>query len=360
MRKKVVYIVTVILSLFLGAGGLYGIMYFFPNSVVETINKEQVTVTDEGISKGVKKVYDSVVVIECYSSGKLISTGTGFVYKKDNGKGYIMTNHHVIDGAKEVKVTFTNEKQSTAKVVGSDEYADIAVITVDDNDVLSVASIGNNEKANIGDTVFTIGAPMGKQYAGTVTRGILSGKNRLVSVAVGNSASSDWIMAVMQTDAAINPGNSGGPLCNVNGEVLGINSLKIVKDEIEGVGFSIPIEDALKFATLIENGKEVTRPYIGIEMIGVDQVYVLMQEGIKVDPNLTAGVVVINTTKDSPSEKAGLKRGDVIVKVSETEVSTVAEFRYYLYKFNPGDKVSISVYRDGKLQELKVTLGKSE
>lgn len=158
-----------------------------------------------------------------------------------------MTNHHVIESGETIKITYNDDSETTAKIVGSDEYADIAVLKVDKDTIKSVASLGKSENVKVGDTVFTMGSPMGINFKGTVTRGILSGKDRLVSVSI-NGSSADWIMNVMQTDAAINPGNSGGPLCNVNGEVIGINSMKIVESTIEGIGFAIPIEDAVTYA----------------------------------------------------------------------------------------------------------------
>ena len=206
--------------------------------------------------------------------------------------------------------------------------------------------------------MFTIGSPISIDYAGTVTRGILSGKDRMVAVSVGNSSSSDWIMNVMQTDAAINPGNSGGPLCNVNGEVIGVNSMKIVKSEIEGIGFAIPIEDAAEYAKLIISGEKIQRAYLGISMIDltVSNQY-LRQQGITIDQSITTGVVVVSTEDNGPSAKAGLEKGDVIVKIGEYDVTSVAELRYYLYKYKPSDTIEIKAIRGKTNKTFKVTLG---
>lgn len=357
MKDNNTYVISIIASLFVGAFLMY--TYIAKNPIVQVSTEsgvvKNVNVTENGISSGIENVYDAVVVVENYQNGKLVGIGSGFIY---DIKGYIMTNHHVIDEATEIKVKLTSGDNVVASVVGSDEYADIAVIKVDQSYVKRVAKLGDSNKMKVGDTVFTIGSPISIDYAGTVTRGILSGKNRMVAVSVSNSSSSDWIMNVMQTDAAINPGNSGGPLCNVNGEVIGINSMKIVKSEIEGIGFAIPIEDAIEYAKLIISGEKIQRAYLGISMIDltVSNQY-LRQQGITIDESITSGVVVVSTEKDGPSAKADIEKGDVIVKIGEYDVTSVAELRYYLYKYKPKDTIEIKVIRGKSNKIFKVTLG---
>ena len=356
MKKILGYVITAVVTLVVSVGAMFMLMKFYPNEIVKTITEKNVNVTDTGISESVNKVKDSVVVIETYTKGSLVGTGTGFVYDKDDKNGYIMTNHHVIESGNTIKITYSNDSETTATVVGSDEFADIAVLKVDKDTVLSTAIIGKSSDINVGDTVFTIGSPMGIEYKGTVTKGILSGKDRLVSVSVGNSNSADWIMNVMQTDAAINPGNSGGPLCNANGEVIGINSMKIVQTTIEGIGFAIPIEDAVMYAeSLRENGK-INRPYIGVSMINASNTMQLLYSGIRLDKDITEGVVVVDVEKSSPASKAGIKSEDVIVKVGNDKVASVAEFRYRLYSYEVGDTVELTVNRDGQEKTFKVKL----
>ena len=338
---------------------MYGVFYFFPNTIVEKVSENKVTVTDEGISDGVNNVYDAVVVVESVVKDSVISIGTGFVYKIVGNDAYVMTNHHVIENAERAQLTFTSGENVFADIIGSDAYADIAVLKVDKKFVLKVANLGNSENMALGDTVFTIGTPLSKDYAGTVTRGIISGKNRMVSVSVSGQTT-DWIMNVMQTDAAINPGNSGGPLCDVNGNVIGINSLKVVEDEIEGLGFSIPIEDAVNIASHIENGTEIVRPYFGISMLDLSASYDLMLAGIRIDGNVENGVVVYQVENGSPAVNAGLMRGDIITEIDGSKINNIAEFRYNLYKYEPNDNVEVKYYRDGKYYTTNVKLDKSE
>lgn len=360
MNKKITYIVTVILSVFVGCGLMYMIIYYFPNTIVKTENKVEkvVNVNEEGISSGIDNIYDAVVVVENYKKGKLVGIGSGFIY---SGEGYIMTNHHVIDSSDEIKITLTSGESIEAKVLGSDELADIAVLQIDKKYATNIAKIGKSTDSKVGDTVFTIGSPMSSEFSGTVTRGILSGKNRMVEVSVGSSSSKDWIMNVMQTDAAINPGNSGGPLCNVSGEVIGINSMKIVQSEIEGIGFSIPIEDALQYANKIVKGEKIERPFLGIQMADVStSSYYLSRQGIKIDSSITSGVIVISTTNDGPSGSAGIEKGDVIISIGKYSVKSVAELRYYLYKYEPNNEVDIKVIRGKEEKTFKVKLGISD
>ena len=358
MKNNNSYLLSVV-ALFVGAFCMYA--YIQKNPIVqekvsagESIVKN-VNVTENGISSGIENVYDSVVVVENYQKLKLAGIGSGFIY---DSKGYILTNHHVIDGASEIKVKLMDGETLIATVIGSDEYADIAVIKIDSSYVKRVAKIGDSSKMKVGDTVFTIGSPLSVDYAGTVTRGILSGKDRMVAVSVGNSSTNDWIMNVMQTDAAINPGNSGGPLCNVSGEVIGVNSMKIVKSEIEGIGFAIPIEDAIEYANLILKGEKIQRAYLGVSMTDfTTSSQYLRQEGITIDNTVTSGVIVVEAVKGGPCADAGIKKGDVIIKIGKYDITSVAELRYYLYKYKPKEKIEIRVMR-GKTEKLfNVTLG---
>ena len=359
----VVIILCIVLSLISGGLGAYLMISTRQNTTTTTngITTSTAKLTEtNSIADAVSKVYDAVVVVEVYSNNQLASTGTGFVYKKANGKAYLMTNNHVISGGKTVKVLFQNGDELEATTVGSDTYSDIAVLSVKDSDKIVAATTGASDKSKVGDTVFTVGSPEGSDYAGTVTKGILSAKDRLVEVALSNSQTSDYYMQVLQTDAAINPGNSGGPICNTNGEVIGITNMKLVDDTVEGMGFAIPIEDALKVAEVLEKDGKVSRPYIGISMLDLSNSYYLWQSGIMVPENVNNGVAVVKVESGSPADKAGLKKGDIITKLAGKDTKSLAEFRYELYKHSPNDSVEVTYIRDGKEQKATLTLGKSE
>lgn len=356
MKKTIIASIT---TFFIGCASMYMIIGTYPLNMSNINNNTNVvdrkfTVSEIGLSTGINNVYDSVVVVQNYKNDKSNGIGSGFIYNND---GYIMTNSHVIEGASNIKVMLMSGDAVDATIIGDDEYADIAVIKIDKKYVTKVATLGSSESINVGDTVFTIGSPISSEYYGTVTRGILSGKNRLVNVTV--ESSNDWIMNVMQTDAAINPGNSGGPLCNANGDVIGINSMKLVQSQVEGMGFAIPIEDAISYANMIVNGEKIKRSYLGLRMVNVSSTYNFANEDIKIDSKVISGVAIIEILKDGPCNNTGLKKGDVITKIGDYKIKTVAELRYHLYKYKPNDKINIVVNRNGKVMSYKVTLGTS-
>jgi len=355
----VILIVSILLSFVCGAVGAYLIT---SNVSVKQVVKNITTseLVETSISTSVDKVYGSTVIIIAYKDDKKISTGTGFVYKKDKKNAYIMTNNHVIDKADKVEVEFNDKSEKIeAKILGGEVYSDIAVLTIDVNKAADEVEVGNTKDIKLGDTIFTVGSPMGEDYKGTVTKGIVSGKDRMIEVNLTGNVS-DYYMKVIQIDAAVNPGNSGGPLCDVSGKVIGIISLKIVKDEVEGMGFAIPIEDALEYASAIEEGGEIVRPYIGISMIDLTDEYTLWQNKVIVPDGVTEGIAVVEVVDGSPADKAGFKKGDIIVKLADEEVGNLAEFRYELYTHKVGDKLKVEYYRSGKLKTTTITLGKNE
>jgi len=373
MRERIIKFVGLLLVVVAaGSGGGYITYTFLENEVSESGKKlEQTTQTtgvvkcssdikldETGISTSVGKIYDAAVTIQNYQNGRLTSSGSGFVYKKEGEYAYILTNHHVIEDATKLLITLSSDDQIEGEALGSDPYLDLAVVRVSSEKISLVATLGKSEESNIGDTVFTVGTPIGYEYRGSVTKGTLSGKNRMVTVSINST--SDWIMNVLQVDAAINPGNSGGPLLNANGEVIGINSLKLVEDKIEGMGFAIPIEYAMKYVDDLEAGKELERPFVGITMLNVTDSYRVYQYGIRLDPEIEEGVVVTGVSTGSGAEQAGIKKGDVIIAVNGTSVSNAAYLKYLLYQHGVGDTIEITYIRDQKQKTVEVTLTKLE
>ena len=320
----------------------------------------KVVVDESGISEAVEKVYDGVLMIRNYQNNEVASTGTGFVYKIDGDYAYVMTNQHVVDGADRVTLITSNDEEIDGEVLGGDSYVDIAVIRTKKTDGLIALQLGNSENAKLGDLVFTIGNPLGYEYRGSVATGHLAGKDRLVSVSTDNSTvGSDWVMKVLQTDAAINPGNSGGPLMNANGEVIGVISMKLVQTEVEGMGFAIPIEYINSKIETLEKGEKIEWPLLGVSMINVSDAKNSYRYNFDIPNDIDSGVVVAGIESGSGAASSDLKEGDIITKIDGVEVEDSAYLRYELYKHSVGDTIEITYIRDGKEHTTKVVLSKS-
>ncbi|HOZ54361.1 MAG TPA: S1C family serine protease [Bacilli bacterium] len=357
-KNKIVFIILIILIiLFLIISFSNRYISNIRDYIIPTTSTSILEYEDENqITKAIAKIYDSVICIEVYNSrNNLISTGTGFIYKQDNLNGYIITNNHVIEDGVTIKGLLSNNNLVDLTLTSSDELLDIAVLKIDKVNVLKVATLGNSENMKLGNTVFAVGSPMGSAYAGTVTKGIIAGKNRMVE-----TSGTGTIVKVIQTDAAINPGNSGGPLVNLSGEVIGITSLKLVDTNIEGMGFAIPIEDITKYLTKLENKEKILRPLLGLKLLDLTDSYYLLQNNISINQSIENGVVVESAQHDYPAYKAGIRKGDVIAKINDISTDTVSEFRYYLYKYNVGDTVKITYIRGATQKTVDINLSMSQ
>ena len=315
--------------------------------ITETINKTMISET--GIEEAINGVYDSVITVQSYYGESMIGSGSGFIYKKDDKYGYILTNHHVIKNATNFEIILPNGEGVEGKLLGSDSYSDIAVLSIDEKNVTKVAKLGDSDLIATGNTVFTVGSPMGSEYNGSVTRGIISAKDRTVE-------SDDVVTKVIQTDAAINPGNSGGPLVNMAGEVIGITSMKLADETIEGMGFAIPINDVKVYVVSLEKGDNISRPALGVSLLNVTDRYKLYYYRINVDSSIEKGAVIASLARSSAASKAGLQVGDVIIKIDDKEVDSISKLRYYLYQYNIGDKVKVTYIRGKKENTVDVTL----
>lgn len=299
------------------------------------------------------------------SSGSTLedaSEGSGVIYQKKDGKAYIVTNNHVVEGSDALEVILADGTKVSAKLVGTDETSDLAVLSINGAKVSTVASFGNSSAIKAGQTVLAIGSPLGSDYATSVTRGIISATSRTVDVSDETTGQVTGQANVIQTDAAINSGNSGGPLINLSGQVIGINSMKLSGTSnsnatIEGMGFAIPSNEVVSIINqLVANGK-VVRPALGIEARNLASVSASQQSSLlKVPSSVTGGVVVAGFTSTSIAKKAGLKKYDVIVAVDGTSVDSVATLHTALYKHDIGDTVSVTYYRGSSKKTVKVKL----
>ena len=342
---------------------------------ISSSNKEEngisqnVTAVTTDITEAVEKVSEAVVGITNIqqaannfwmqqSGPQEVGSGSGVVYKIENNQAYIVTNHHVVEGANQLEVTLADGSKEEAQLVGSDVWTDLAVIVIDAKNVKVVAEFGDSEVLKVGETVIAIGNPLGLEFYGSVTQGIVSGKDRSVPVDLNNDGTSDWTTEVLQTDAAINSGNSGGALVNIVGELVGINSMKIASSSVEGLGFSIPINSAIPIITELERSGEVKRPTMGISLMDLTDVPSYYQQNtLRIPPEVTTGVVVTEVVRGSAAEKAGMQQYDVIVEMDGIKIEDSIDLRKHLYnKKEVGDTLQLKVYRQGKLQEFTLQL----
>ncbi|MFD2615298.1 S1C family serine protease [Paenibacillus gansuensis] len=287
--------------------------------------------------------------------------GSGVIFAKEGKIARIITNSHVVDNSADLQVILSDGTQKNAKLIGQDPITDLAVLEIDSAGVKNVAELGNSEQLQIGEWVIAIGNPLGLGYSQSITFGIVSSTHRVLPISLSNDGTYDWEQEVIQTDAAINQGNSGGALVNLDGKVVGINSMKVADMGVEGLGFAIPINDAMPIVNeLIKHGK-VDRPYLGVSTIDLQNY--LGEEGsedsptdvLKLPKDVDTGIIVLEA--QGPALKAGLRFNDVIVKMDDVDIASELDLRKYLYeKKSIGDTVKISYYREGKLETVDVVL----
>jgi len=288
-------------------------------------------------------------------------SGSGAVYKIDDDYAYIFTNQHVVEGSDAIDVLLADGTRVPATVEGADQWTDLAVLSIDAENVDTVLEFGDSDNLTVGEPAIAIGSPLGTEFASSVTSGIVSGVNRTVPVDTNSDGQFDWEMTAIQTDAAINPGNSGGPLVNVAGQVIGINSMKISSDTVEGMGFAIPSNDALDIINELEQNGEVVRSYLGITMVDLSLVSRTQQgEELNLPEDVTEGVVITRVENGSPAANAGLQPGDVIVSFNGETVTDTVTLRQLIYTTEVGQQVEVEYYRNGEPRVANIEMQPAE
>ncbi|MFS0689570.1 trypsin-like peptidase domain-containing protein [Sporosarcina sp. 179-K 8C2 HS] len=279
-------------------------------------------------------------------------TGSGVIYKIDGDDAYIVTNNHVIEGAGKIEVTLQGGEKETAELIGSDALTDLAVLKISSKQVDTALEFGDSDKLRAGDPVVAIGNPLSLDFSGTVTQGIVSAPSRSIDV---KTTAGNWEMNVIQTDAAINPGNSGGALLTPDGKVIGINSLKIADNGVEGLGFAIPSNDVVPLLEEITKNGKIERPYIGVSLADLADVpYMYVQN---LPQEVKGGVMVASVDPTSSAGKAGLKEQDVITAINGTDINNSMELRKFLYsELKIGDKAKLTVYSGSQKRTIELTL----
>ena len=382
ISKKIGQLLLIILiSFFSGVLGSLTILQLNQKQKTNTQNSTTITQTsvknENSTTKAVDKVKDAVVSIITYSANsqnslfgysesdtdtnteQVSSQGSGVIYKKDGEYAYIVTNTHVINGANKLDIRLADGTKVPGEIVGTDTYSDIAVVKISSEKVSAVAEFGDSSQLTVGETAIAIGSPLGSEYANTVTQGIISSLNRTVSLKSedGQAISTKAI----QTDTAINPGNSGGPLINIQGQVIGITSSKIATNggnSVEGLGFAIPSNDAIKIIEQLEKNGKVTRPALGIQMVNLSNLSTTDLQKLKLPDNITSGVAVRSVQPNMPAN-GHIEKYDVITKVDGNPITSATELQNALYSHSVGDEMTITYYRNGKEETTTIKLDKS-
>ena len=374
-------LVVILISFFSGVLGTFTTLQLSQKQNTNPTNTTTVSKTavknENSTTQAVDKVKDAVVSVITYSANsqnslfgstetdtdtnteQVSSEGSGVIYKKEGNFAYLVTNTHVINGAKKVDIRLADGTKVPGEIVGSDTYSDIAVVKIAADKVTTVAEFGDSDQLTVGETAIAIGSPLGSEYANTVTQGIVSSLNRNVSLKSedGQAISTKAI----QTDTAINPGNSGGPLINIQGQVIGITSSKIATNggtSVEGLGFAIPSNDAINIINQLEKNGKVTRPALGIQMVNLSNLSSTDLQRLNVPSSVTAGVVVRSVITSMPAN-GHLQQYDVITKIDDKAISSTTELQSALYSHSIGDSMTVTYYRDGKEETTTIKLDKS-
>ena len=381
LLKKVGNIALIFVVGFLG--GILGTFLTIQTSHSSTSNTESKQVHSTTVktayknttstSEAVDKVKNAVVSVITYSDSsnqglfekednsdsQISSEGSGVIYKKEGKYAYLVTNTHVINGAKKVDILLADGNKVPGEVVGSDVYSDIAVVRISADKAKAVAEFGDSNQLTVGETAIAIGSPLGTDYANSVTQGIISSQGRNVKLKADNGQNIST--RALQTDAAINPGNSGGPLINIQVQVIGITSSKISNNgqtSVEGMGFAIPANDVVNIIKQLEEKGKVVRPALGIQMIDLSNLSTSDLSQLKLPEKISGGVLVRSTLENMPASDK-LQRYDVITKIDDTDIESTADLQSALYSHQINDTIKVTFYRDGKQQTTSIKLTKS-
>ena len=381
LLKKVGSIALIFIVGFLG--GILGTFLTLQTSHSSTSNTESKQVHSTTVktayknttstSEAVDKVKNAVVSVITYSDSsnqglfekeensdsQISSEGSGVIYKKEGKYAYLVTNTHVINGAKKVDILLADGNKVPGEVVGSDVYSDIAVVRISADKAKAVAEFGDSNQLTVGETAIAIGSPLGTDYANSVTQGIISSQGRNVKLKADNGQNIST--RALQTDAAINPGNSGGPLINIQGQIIGITSSKISNNgqtSVEGMGFAIPANDVVNIIKQLEEKGKVVRPALGIQMMDLSNLSTSDLSQLKLPEKISGGVLVRSTLENMPASDK-LQRYDVITKIDDTTIESTADLQSALYSHQINDTIKVTFYRDGKQQTTSIKLTKS-
>ena len=321
-----------------------------------TIVNKTVTGFSTDLTKVVEESESKVVGISSYFNGRLIMVGSGFVYRSDQGVILIVTNDHVIENANSISVMFDNGEELQAEVVGYDKMTDLALLQVNADFHVNAFNFSDSSLCKKGEWVIAMGSPFGLDLQNTVSVGVISGIDRYVEMDLNGDQEADWDMLFLQTDAAINQGNSGGPLMNMEGDLVGMITMKMTGQYSDGIGFATPSNEIVSIVEqLLEKGT-VIRPVIGMSLWDVQKMTVYQKSHLNINLDIVQGLLVHGLTEELPAKKAGMQLNDILIRIDNVKVEDLKQYRKVLYSKNPGESVEITILRDDREMKVIVVL----
>ena len=322
----------------------------------QTIIENTINGYTTDITEVVAKCESKVVTINTYSDGVLNKQASGIIYESGNNNVLIVTNEHVIANSEVIKVCFDNGYELEANVVGSDHISDVALLSVQTDFSVTAFTKGDSSILKKGEYVIAIGSPLGKDYAGSISLGVVSANNVVIGIDENNDNMDDYELVLIQTDATMNAGNSGGALINISGELLGLNTLGLDGNNVKNMNFAIPINELNQIVSQLKENGSVQRVYLGVNGVSVSDLEVYQKSYYDINIETNEGYLVKEVDEDSPAFKAGIMSGDIIIRLDGTSINIFNDLRLALYKYDVYDTIHLTYLRNNEQQSVAVVL----
>lgn len=355
--KKFIYVVLCVLLVW----NIFLTIEIFSNKngegqIHQTIIENTINGYTTDITEVVAKCESKVVTINTYNDDVLYKQASGIVYENNNNDVLIVTNNHVINNSEVIKVCFDNGYELEASVIGSDVTSDVAILSVKTDFNVIPFTKGNSSILKKGEYVIAIGSPLGKDYAGSISFGVVSANDVVIGIDENNDNIDDYQLVLIQTDASMNAGNSGGALVNISGELMGLNTLGLDGNNVKNMNFAIPVNELNQIVNQLKENGSVQRVYLGVNGVSVSDLEVYQKSFYDINIETNQGYLVKEVDENSPAYKAGILAGDIIIRIDGNSINSFNDLREALYKYNAHDTIHISYLRNNEQQSVAVVL----